>query len=55
MIIVLVHPLLLHVVYFAPIMPAFFSLLLPSYYAKKFAGKINTSQARFHAMLLSLT
>ena len=29
--------------YFAPIMRAFCSLLLPSYYAKNFAGKINWS------------
>ena len=28
---------------FAPIMPAFCSLLLPSYYSNNFAGKINAS------------
>ena len=34
--------------YFAPIMLAFYSMLLPSYYAKNFASKIDTSLIYVH-------
>ena len=34
--------------HFTPIMPAFFSLLLPSYFSENYAGKIGSSLFSYH-------